>query len=365
MSRIHILSLPHTDTTGEYSWCAYTQKNRKLANMLTDCGREVYLYAAEKNEARCKEHVAVVDRAWQADKFKNYNWSRDVFNDFDPAGAVWSEWNVRCIQRVHERAQKGDILGVTMGCSQQPVAQALPYLRPVEVGIGYSGVWAPFRVYESYAWMHHLAAKQPSDHVRWFDTVIPNSFDMTEFPAGDGKGGYDLFIGRFIQNKGVEVAVEATRHLGVKLKVAGQGGKQQGSRILGGGFAVAGDHLEYVGVVGPVERARLMGGARCVWVPTIYLEPFGGVAVEAMLCGTPVVTSDYGAFTETVQQGVTGFRCRTLAEFVEAGKKVEALDRTAIRQRATSLYSTDVVQHQYDAYLKRLDTLSGKGWYQL
>jgi glycosyltransferase involved in cell wall biosynthesis len=195
--------------------------------------------------------------------------------------------------------------------------------------------------------------------------VIANSFDAEDFPLGPG-GDYALFVGRLIRRKGLEIAVETTRALGVELVIAGQGVVDSGPGWLQGiDYRVEADHVRHVGVVGPEERARLMGGAAFVMTPSIYLEPFCGVAVEAMMCGTPVVASDWGAFTETIQQDATGFRCRVLSEFVAAGKMADRLDRQAIHDYAHSRYSTDVVRHQYDHYLQRLATLRGKGWYTL
>lgn len=363
--RIHLLGLPHTETTAEYSWCAFTQKTRKLATMLTSLGHEVFLYAGEANEAQVTEHIPIVDREWQAGYFAKYNWITDVFNDFNAGAPHNVDFHQRAIEAIAKRMQPRDILGMTMGVAQQPVAEALPSLLPVEVGIGYPGVWAPYRVYESYAWQHYIAGRYPPDDVRFFDAVIPNSFEMEEFPLGNG-GDYFLFVGRFIRRKGIEIAVETTQRLGAQLVMAGQGvikTDHGGRRFQGIDVTVEGDHLSHVGVISPKQRATLMGGARAVFVPTQYLEPFGGVAVEAMLCGTPVISTDWGAFTETVHHGADGFRCHTLAEFVAAGQRVADLDRPAIRECAESRYSTEVVKHQYDAYLKRLETLWGDGWY--
>jgi glycosyltransferase involved in cell wall biosynthesis len=110
-------------------------------------------------------------------------------------------------------------------------------------------------------------------------------------------------------------------------------------------------------VVKPKERAELMGGALAVMTPSQFPEPFCLVAIEAQMCGTPVLTTDWGAFTETVEQGVTGYRCNTVDEFVRGVKEAKALDRDAIRERAIRLYSYDAVAPQYAAYFDRIATL--------
>jgi glycosyltransferase involved in cell wall biosynthesis len=333
--------------------------------MLTSLGHEVYLYGGEVSEAD-GINVPVVDRAWQAQFFGQYDWARDSFNDFDPQTPHWTQFNARCVDEIRKRMEPGDFLGITMGHSQRPVMDALPTLTPVEVGIGYSGILPDtHRVFESYAWQHHLAGVYRNDDVRFYDTVIPNSFEVADFPAGLG-GDYFLYIGRFIPRKGPHIAAETTARVGMPLVMAGQGivrsapGRFEGTD----GYVVEGEHVSHVGVVGPQRRAELMGGARAVFVPTTYLEPFGGVAVEAMLCGTPVITTDWGAFTETVKSGVSGFRCRTLAEFVQAAHDAGDLNREDVRTHALR-YSTDVVRHEYDAYFRRLATLQGEGWYAM
>jgi len=44
--------------------------------------------------------------------------------------------------------------------------------------------------------------------------------------------------------------------------------------------------------------------------PMRWPEPFGLVMIEAMACGTPVVTTNWGAAPELVEDGLTGFSPR-------------------------------------------------------
>lgn len=366
--RFHIVSLPHTQTTKEYSWCAYTEKVRKFCNMMMSLGHEVFLYAGEENEADCTEFVTVLTKDEVAGWFGHLDWQKDLFptDGWDPEKPWWQLANTRAIAEIKKRQQPDDILGTIMGRDHAMVADAFPEMLPCEWGIGYEGTYAAYRVFESSSWQHHVHGIQRDGNGHFFDTVIPNSFEVEDFPLGAGDGGYYLFLGRVIQRKGPHIAAEVTAHLGEKLLVAGQGvWKQEPGKLYGlDNVVLVNPNMEYVGVVDPKSRADLLGGAKAVFMPTIYLEPFGGVAVESMLCGTPVLSTDWGAFTETIQHGVSGYRCSMFKEFVSAAEDAVLLDRAKVRQHALR-YTTDNVRHEYNAYFHRLDSLRRGGWYEM
>lgn len=348
--RIHLSALAHRDVTHDWEPCAYTGKLLRLCRMLTDVGHEVVLYSGPRNDAPVAEHVVVVTEADRYQWFgSTVDWSATVFNQFDPASEPWSTTNARTIAAMRERLGPTDVIGLTMGRAQEAIARAFPSHVVAEVGVGYSGVVSgTHRCYESEAWRHYLYGATGVDDGRFFDVVIPNAFDPADYLWRTHGSDYLLYLGRMTPRKGLEIVAELAKHH--RVITAGPGEE----RVPG---------AEHLGVVKGREKAELLAGARALLVPTVYVEPFGGVAVEAMLSGTPVITSPFGAFSETVAEGVSGFRCHTLAEFLEAAKAVDELDEKNVRRWALERYTLDVVAPQYDRWLRRLATLYWAGWY--
>lgn len=368
--RFHVVALPHTQTHPRHAPCAYTMKVFHFVQMMKSLGHVVYHYGAEGSEVECDEHVTIISQAeqekyfglWDKDKLYNLGWTGK-----EP---YWPLTNGRAAAAINQRKQKGDIVCVICGLLNKPLTDAVgPDVSAVEYGIGYTGTYAPFRVFESYSHMHMVWAAQGGfdPNGKFYDSVVPNFFNPADYAFGPVKEDYFLYMGRIMQRKGVDAAIETCQRLGVKLVIAGQGvTKVEKNRIeCVGGEVFAGDNLEYVGCVTGKEKSDLLRHAKAAFTPTYYVEPFGGVAVEAQMAGTPVISTDFGAFTETVEHGKTGFRCHTLGQMVWAAQHVGELDPWYIRQRAIANYSMDRVRWMYQEYFEMIHDLWDKGWYTM
>ena len=353
--------------------CAFTQKVVKLSKMLLSLGHEVYLYGCEGSDAPCTEFIqthtmAQVRQEWgdgdnrpECDGL-GYQWRREGFrHDFNEDHTETTKmYYSAAIEAIKARAFEDDFLLIMQGVYQKPVSDAVGLWLTCEPGIGYRGSFTRFRAFES-AYLRNFTygSENPRQCINgdWYDRVIPNYFDPKDFAFCGDKEDYYLFIGRLIQRKGIDIAVQTCEAIGARLVVAGQGD-----------WSTSYDRCEVVGYVDPPERNRLMGHAKAVFVPTLYLEAFGGVAVEAQLCGTPVITTDFGVFPETVKHGVTGFRCNTLQDFVDAARNVNNLYPLSIRAHA-EYYLMDSVRWKYQRWFNDLYQLylsardsSVKGW---
>jgi glycosyltransferase involved in cell wall biosynthesis len=314
--------------------------------MMTLRGHTVYHYGHKDSEVICTEHVPVTFNDDLEKAYGSYDWKKNFFkhNTSDHAHRVFNE---RAIVEVGKRKQPKDFVLCFWGYAHRPVFQAHPELIPVEPGIGCTNEpCCPQNIYESYAVMNQIYGKYgKSPH--WYDAVIPNYFDPADFEYNEKPQDYYLFVGRIISSKGIGIAVDVTRNLGVKLLVAGQGDL---ASIIGN----VPDHVEVIGYVEPKQRSELMKNAKALLAPTHFNEPFGGVMVEALFCGTPVITSDWGGFAENNLHGVTGYRCRTMEQFEWAARNIHKISRKTCREWAMNNFSLDRIALMYEEYFETL-----------
>jgi glycosyltransferase involved in cell wall biosynthesis len=178
--------------------------------------------------------------------------------------------------------------------------------------------------------------------------VIHHGLDASEFPVGSGDGGYLLFLGRMAPDKGPHRAIEAAQKVGIPLLMAAKMREPSEFDYFDTQVRpLLSADVQYLGEVLHEEKLQLLGGALALLNPIRWAEPFGLVMLEALACGTPVLTFPEGAAPEIIEDGMTGYLCHDVAEMAEAIGRIELVDRAVCREAVEGYFSTDrmVAEH--------------------
>jgi glycosyltransferase involved in cell wall biosynthesis len=253
-------------------------------------------------------------------------------------------------EEIRKRASDGDLIVCFFGVDNQLACEMNPNCKPVEPSIGYraNGIFAPYRVFTSYANMHMFYGERgmlmsPS----WFDDVIGNPFTISEFEYNEKKDDYFLFLGRVCEEKGIHLAIQATEKMGKKLIIAGPGS------LKALGYEKVPDHVEVFGVADAEQRKHLLKNAKALIGLTHYVEPFGNMIIEANLSGTPVITTDWGAFPEIVLEGQTGYRVRDFKSLLTAIESIDKIASFDCREWGLN-FSDEEIHDQHRRYLEKV-----------
>ena len=375
----HLLGLSRSISSKTFSADPFTHNLLCIAKMLMSVeGNEVIHYGVEESEVECTEHVDVVTSAEMEESFGKDFRDQEFLYALGKKTYANDMFNVRAVHEVKKRANTGDFICCFAGNMHLPIINELNDLRltVVEPAAGYSSIFCYNRVFASSAWMHFnygqfherwskLSQEDKSDpkkwtaicnpygYPKWQDEVISHPIDMKEFDLNVSKGDYLLNISRIVPVKGIEMAIKISGHLGIKLKIAGQGDFKSAM-----GFDPP-NHVELLGVVGPEERSELMGNALAGLSLSLYPEPFGLTAIEFGACGTPVITTDWGAYKETVSDGLSGYRIKGFQKGIDAVKNIDKIKPLDCRKWVEDNFSIESLTDSYNSYFSSLLELKG------
>ena len=152
--------------------------------------------------------------------------------------------------------------------------------------------------------------------------VIPNGINLTNFNGIERDYEFRrqyaldnekiiLYMGRLVYEKGIQHLIAAMPKIlngyhDAKLVIAGKGGMMDELKAEAKAMGIE-NKIYFTGYLNAKQVQKMYKCADIAVFPSTY-EPFGIVALEAMLAGVPTVVSDVGGLNEIVEHGVTGMK---------------------------------------------------------
>ena len=141
-------------------------------------------------------------------------------------------------------------------------------------------------------------------------TGVERDYDFRKQYAADNEK-IILFMGRLVYEKGVQHLISAMPKIlegyhDAKLIIAGKGGMIDELKEQVNSMGLS-QKVYFTGYLNAKQVSKMYKCADVSVFPSTY-EPFGIVALEAMLAGVPTVVSDVGGLNEIVEHGVDGMK---------------------------------------------------------
>ena len=174
---------------------------------------------------------------------------------------------------------------------------------------------------------------------------IYNGVDPSHYPYEPAKEDYYVFLAKTTWRvKNLRTAIAWAQDLGVRLEIMGGEGWSRG-------------RIHFNGRIDESTKLRLLSKAKALIYPTNWDEPCAAAPLEALACGTPVISSVNGCMPELVRPG-TGVVCGNYAELLGAPAQLKLIKPEDCRKSVESFFS---LSRMADDYLKLFDRILSQG----
>lgn len=186
-----------------------------------------------------------------------------------------------------------------------------------------------------------------SKHLR----CLLNGLDLSLYEFGNNPSNTLAWVGRIAPEKGLEDAVQAAKITGIPLKIFGLMQHENYWQQICQDYPDA--PIEYMGFLPTDQLQKALGQCRGVLMTPRWVEAFGNVVIEALACGTPVITYERGGPTEIVRHGQTGFLVEpdNVNGLVEAIAHLDEIDRATCRYQAELEYSLEAFGDRFENWI--------------
>jgi glycosyltransferase involved in cell wall biosynthesis len=181
--------------------------------------------------------------------------------------------------------------------------------------------------------------RAPVPNLNWVRTVH-HGLPTNILTPRNVKQDYLAVLGRVSPEKGVDKAIHIAGKAGLRLKIAAKvdaADQEYFEAVIKP--LLKQPHVEFIGEINEMQKPDFLSAAHALLFPIDWPEPFGLVMIEAMACGTPVITYERGSVPEVIEDGLTGFITRDEADAVRAVRRLDELDRTKVRARFEERFS--------------------------
>ena len=202
--------------------------------------------------------------------------------------------------------------------------------------------------------------------------VDPSPQDELRQLNKDLKCVHLLYAGRLSEEKGVHIVIEALMHVVARLKdraitldIIGSGEEAYSEKLKKLTRTLHGEGVvRFTGQCSQSDLFQRFKNYDIVLLPSLWEEPSGGIIVEAMAHGLPVIASNIGGIPEFINNGVTGMlvspgSAREMAEAIEGLIKnaslYEQMSTSGMRE-VQKKYSHEKIIGQIDDYLHTVVT---------